>query len=66
MTDRGRRLSVMKKLLRLGVLAGIGYWIYRTVTGKKAEADLWQEATEGSEFSEGAPFGDPEQSPDLR
>jgi len=56
----------MKKLLRLGFLAGIGYWIYRTITGKKAEADLWQEATEGSEFSEGAPFGEPEQSPDLR
>lgn len=50
----------MKKLLRLGFLAGIGYWVYRVITGKKAEADLWQEATEGYEFTE------PEQAPDLR
>ncbi|CAB4939395.1 MAG: DLW-39 family protein [Candidatus Nanopelagicales bacterium] len=35
----------MKKLLLLAALAGVGYVVYRQVTAKKAEQDLWSEAT---------------------
>jgi hypothetical protein len=37
--------SLMKKLLLLVVLAGVGYVIYRQITASKAEQDLWAEAT---------------------
>ena len=33
-----------KKLLLLVVLAGIGYVVYRQVTARRAEQDLWSEA----------------------
>ena len=35
----------MKKLILLVVLAGIGYVVYRQVMARKAEQDLWSEAT---------------------
>jgi hypothetical protein len=35
----------MKKLFGLAALAAIGVAIWRAVTGRKAEADLWEEAT---------------------
>ncbi|MFN8170884.1 MAG: DLW-39 family protein [Candidatus Nanopelagicales bacterium] len=35
----------MKKLLLLVVLAGIGYVVYRQIAARKAEQDLWSEAT---------------------
>jgi hypothetical protein len=35
----------MKKLLLLVVLAGVGYLVYRQIAAKKAEQDLWSEAT---------------------
>ena len=39
------RLSRMKKLLLLVVLAGVGYLVYRQIMANKAEQDLWSEAT---------------------
>ena len=36
---------VMKKLLLILALAGIGYVVYRQVMANKAEQDLWSEAT---------------------
>jgi hypothetical protein len=35
----------MKKLLLIGLLAGVGYLIYRQRMASKAEDDLWSEAT---------------------
>ncbi len=35
----------MKKLLVLGVLAAVGYAVYRQVSAGKSEQDLWSEAT---------------------
>lgn len=35
----------MKKLLLLVLLAGIGYVVYRQLSARKAEQDLWSEAT---------------------
>jgi hypothetical protein len=35
----------MKKLLLLVILAGVGYVVYRQLTARKAEQDLWSEAT---------------------
>jgi hypothetical protein len=35
----------MKKLLLLVLLAGVGYVVYRQLTARKAEQDLWSEAT---------------------
>ena len=35
----------MKKLLILGIVAGVGYVVYRQLTARKAEQDLWSEAT---------------------
>jgi hypothetical protein len=42
----------MKKFFGFAFLATIGYWIYRTVTGQKAEAKLWNEASDEYEFDE--------------
>ena len=35
----------MKKLILLLVLAGVGYVVYRQLAARKAEQDLWSEAT---------------------
>ena len=35
----------MKKLLLIVLLAGIGYVVYRQLSARKAEQDLWSEAT---------------------
>jgi hypothetical protein len=35
----------MKKLLLVLVLAGVGYVVYRQLAARKAEQDLWSEAT---------------------
>ena len=40
----------MKKILFLGVLAAIGYAVYRQVSAGKAEQDLWSEATSSSDL----------------
>ena len=36
----------MKKLLVLGVLAGLGYLVWREISAEKAERDLWREVTD--------------------
>ncbi len=35
----------MKKLLIVALVVGVGYVVYRQVAAKKAEQDLWSEAT---------------------
>ncbi|MEY5145117.1 MAG: hypothetical protein RL745_484 [Actinomycetota bacterium] len=35
----------MKKLFGFAALAAIGVAVWRAVTGRKAEAELWEEAT---------------------
>jgi hypothetical protein len=35
----------VKKLLILGIVAGVGYVVYRQVMANRAEQDLWSEAT---------------------
>ncbi|HEY7858674.1 MAG TPA: DLW-39 family protein [Candidatus Nanopelagicales bacterium] len=35
----------MKKLLLLGLLAGVGYAVYRQLSSSRLEQDLWSEAT---------------------
>ena len=47
----------MKKIFKLAAVAGLGYWIYRKVTGQAAEAALWQEATDGSGDDSSDVFG---------
>jgi len=37
--------SVMKKLLLLVILGGVGYLVYRQYMASQAEQDLWAEAT---------------------
>jgi hypothetical protein len=41
----GVGFRTMKKLLLILVLAGIGYVVYRQLSARKAEQDLWSEAT---------------------
>ena len=41
----GVGFRTMKKLLLIVVLAGIGYVVYRQLSARKAEQDLWSEAT---------------------
>jgi uncharacterized iron-regulated membrane protein len=36
---------IVKKLLLVVLLAGIGYVVYRQISANKAEQDLWSEAT---------------------
>ena len=36
----------MKKLLVLGVIAGLGYLVWREISAEKAERDLWEEITD--------------------
>lgn len=52
MSGASPRLQPMKKFFGFAFLATIGYWIYRTVTGQKAEAKLWNEASDEYEFDE--------------
>jgi hypothetical protein len=40
----------VKKILILGVLAAIGYAVYRQVSAGQAEQDLWSEATSSSDL----------------
>ena len=47
----------MKKIVKLAAVAGLGYWIYRKVTGQQAEAQLWQEATDGANGESSDVFG---------
>jgi hypothetical protein len=35
----------MKKLLLVALVAGVGYVVYRQIAARKAEQDLWSEAT---------------------
>ena len=41
----GVGFPTMKKLLLIVVLAGIGYVVFRQLSARKAEQDLWSEAT---------------------
>ena len=36
----------MKKLLVIAALAGVGYLVYRQISARQAEQDLWSEATD--------------------
>ena len=47
----------MKKIVKLAAAAGLGYWIYRKVSGQQAEADLWNEATDGESGESSDVFG---------
>ncbi len=35
----------MKKLLIVALAVGVGYVVYRQIAARKAEQDLWSEAT---------------------
>jgi len=37
--------DLMKKLLLLAILGGVGYLVYRQYMASQAEQDLWAEAT---------------------
>jgi hypothetical protein len=41
----------MKKLLLLGVLAAVGYAVYRQLSASRMEQDLWSEATSTPDLS---------------
>ena len=47
----------MKKVVKLAAVAGLGYWLYRKVTGQQAEAALWNEATDGAAGESSDVFG---------
>lgn len=49
--------SRMKKIVKLAAVAGLGYWLYRKVTGQQAEAALWNEATDGAAGESSDVFG---------
>ncbi len=46
----GVYLRLMKKLLVLAALAGVGYLVYRQMTANQSEQDLWSEATEAPDL----------------
>ena len=44
-------MSAFKKLLVVGAVAGIGYFVYRQRMASRAEDDLWSEATNAPDLT---------------